>query len=137
MSSIDKNNAFSHLVGLIQHLNDNLHKWLALHFSIQTALIVAIGTLLEWSTKSNGILDKEIIFSFGAFGIIVSALIGIILYRNRCYLNKFVEKAKSIEGENPYIWESGKVVRGPGLKWLLAIAHILIAVGWIMFVLCF
>lgn len=137
MSSIDKNNAFSHLVGLIQHLNDNLHKWLTLHFSIQTALIIAIGTLIEWSSKNNGILEEKIIYSFGAFGITVSALIGIILYRNRSYLNKFVEKAKYIEGNESYIWENGKVVSGPGLKLLLTIAHVLIIFGWLGFLLCF
>ena len=137
MSSIDKNNAFTHLVRLIQHLNDNLHKWLALHFSIQTALIVAVATLMEWAAKGNGLLQNGIILWFGAFGILVTTLVGIILYRNRSYLKKYVEKAKKIEGEYPLIWEGTNIVQGPGLRCILTIAHVLIAVGWIIFMIVF
>ena len=133
MSSIDKNTAFNHLVGLIQHQNDNLHKWLAFHFSIQTALMIAVATLMEWSTQ-NGTLNIGIIIGFGFFGATVSTLVGIILYRNRSYLKYFVQKARSIEGENPLIWQDRNIVKGPGLKSVLNIAHGLIVVGWLVFV---
>jgi len=137
MSSIDNKDAFSHLVGLIQHLNDNLHKWLTLHFSIQTALIVAVATLMEWAHKNNGVLQNNIILLFGVFGCLISTLIGIILYRNRSYLGKFIEKAIIIEGENPYIWEKTPIVKKPGLQCTITIAHILIAVVWIIFMIVF
>lgn len=137
MSSIDNKDAFSHLVGLIQHLNDNMHKWLTFHFSIQTALIVAVATLMEWVKINDGVLHNSIILLFGVFGSIVSSLIGIILYRNRIYLKFFIKKANIIEGENPHIWERNGIVNGPSLQCTLTIAHVLIAIIWIIFMILF
>jgi len=47
MSVIEEEDAFAHLVGLVKHMNENLHKWLAFHISIQTALIIAVATLIQ------------------------------------------------------------------------------------------
>ena len=137
MSTIDHEKAFSHLVGLIKHLNDNLHKWLALHFSIQAALIVAIATLIEWATKNVNPISPWIFFVFGLFGIFLSLLVCHILYRNRCWLEKYIQKAIEIEGENPYIWEKCGGIPGPNLITTITFAHIFVALGWLVFIIVF
>ena len=58
MSVINPTQAFDHLVELIKHLNDSFHKWVTLHLSIQTALIVAVTTLLKWSSTETPNLQK-------------------------------------------------------------------------------
>ena len=133
MSSIERGDAFGHLVGLIKHLNDNMHKWLALHLSLQTALIVALSTLQQWASQQGGQLHFTIVIAIGLFGILISVLIGIILHRNRSYFSRYIERAINVEGENPYIWESNFVVSGPGLKATLGVVHGAVIIGWILF----
>ena len=136
MSSIDKETAFSHLVDLIKHLNDNLHKWVSLHLSIQTAIIGALAALLTWSTDDFP-LNPILIYSFGVFAIIVAALIGHILGRNRYWLKQYIDKAADIEGQEPFIWHKNLDPPGWKLATTLKILHGCILLGWIIFLVSF
>ena len=137
MSTIENKEAFAHLVGLVKHLNENFHKWLAFHLSIQTALIIAIATLIQWSGKNDGTLSKYIILIFGIFGIVIASLVWHILYRNRSWLKRYIEKAIAIEGDHPYIWETGGAVSGLSLSITISIAHFLVIAGWAIFLIVF
>ncbi len=136
MSSIERDKAFDHLVDLIKHLNDNLHKWVALHLSIQTALIAAVAALLTWSVKDVP-LRSGIILGFGIFAICVALLIGHVLIRNRYWLKLYIEKAADIEGEAPFIWQKNAKVPGWKLATTLKLLHGFIVLGWVVFIVSF
>lgn len=137
MSSIDRNEAFSLVVGLIKHLNDNYHKWLVFHFSIQAALIVAISTLIEWDQSNTVQISKEVVLLFSFFGISLSGIVCYVLHRNRIWFKFYIKKGIKIEGEDPYIWKKGFRLPGWNLQTIITAAHILIALGWLFFFIMF
>lgn len=126
---ISRSTVLELIVGLIKHQDENLHKWLTIHLAIQTTLITALAAIFSWPGKVTASLPV-IIRCFGVFAILVAILICLILYRNRAYLGHYVKKGKEIQEGKYYIWEKQKVIKGPSLKWILVIIHVLIIGFW-------
>ena len=131
MSNVTSEKALDKAIELICNADELTYKWSTHLITVQSGLVTVLGGLSAWKADSPSVTMYLVSILISIIAILVTFVLTNIVIRQHEYGHAYVEMAKRVEGEKPFLYdECISVVPGIKFRKIMGVLRATLISAW-------